>query len=243
MDKMIQDASNIYRPIDPLLSTKHINNTNSNGNENQLSPQTYTFKYILVGDSAVGKTSLVSQFLNQEFNESNAHTIGVEFGTRQLTIGNASVLLTLWDTAGQERFRAVTRSYYRGSACAFLTFDITRRDTYNHIANWMADIRQNTSVNTQIVLIGNKLDLAQNRQVSYEEAQEFANQHNIEYVETSAKTSENVEELFLRSTRRILENIDSGIIDESNADESGIILPVQLAQYESANSSSGKCAC
>jgi small GTP-binding protein len=115
------------------------------------------------------------------------------------------IKLQLWDTAGQEKFRAVTKSYYRNSLAVFLVMDITRRDTYNHLGTWLQDCRSLTSSDTYIVLVGNKLDLDQERQVSFEEASKFADQNKLTYIETSAKTGKNIEDAFYSSANKIFE--------------------------------------
>ncbi|KAG7282378.1 hypothetical protein CRUP_029699 [Coryphaenoides rupestris] len=138
------------------------------------------------------------------------HTIGVEFGTRIMEVNGQKVKLQIWDTAGQERFRAVTRSYYRGAAGALMVYDITRRSTYNHLSSWLTDARNLTNPNTVIILIGNKADLEAQRDVTYEEAKQFAEEN-----------GENVEEAFLEAAKRIYQNIQDGSLD-LNAAESGV---------------------
>eukprot|EP01027_Heterolobosea_sp_BB2_P002244 GEZU01003358.1.p1 GENE.GEZU01003358.1~~GEZU01003358.1.p1 ORF type:complete len:157 (+),score=27.21 GEZU01003358.1:495-965(+) len=117
--------------------------------------------------------------------------------------------------------RAVTRSYYRGAAGALMVYDITRRATYNHLASWLTDARNLTNPHTVIMLIGNKLDLSSQREVSFEEASRFAEENGLIYVEASAKTGQNVEEAFLATARKIYSNIESGVLDP-NSVESGI---------------------
>ncbi|MCQ6473241.1 GTP-binding protein, partial [Vibrio parahaemolyticus] len=130
----------------------------------------YLFKYIIIGDTGVGKSCLLLQFTDKRFQPVHDLTIGVEFGARMITIDGKQIKLQIWDTAGQERFRAVTRSYYRGAAGALMVYDITRRSTYNHLSSWLTDARNLTNPNTVIILIGNKADLEAQRDVTYEEA-------------------------------------------------------------------------
>ncbi|XP_061459989.1 ras-related protein Rab-14 isoform X2 [Rhineura floridana] len=148
----------------------------------------YIFKYIIIGDMGVGKSCLLHQFTEKKFMADCPHTIGVEFGTRIIEVSGQKIKLQIWDTAGQERFRAVTRSYYRGAAGALMVYDITRRSTYNHLSSWLTDARNLTNPNTVIILIGNKADLEAQRDVTYEEAKQFAEENGLLFLEASAKT-------------------------------------------------------
>uniref|UniRef100_A0AAZ3PI40 Ras-related protein Rab-14 n=1 Tax=Oncorhynchus tshawytscha TaxID=74940 RepID=A0AAZ3PI40_ONCTS len=139
----------------------------------------YIFKYIIIGDMGVGKSCLLHQFTEKKFMADCPHTIGVEFGTRIIEVSGQKIKLQIWDTAGQERFRAVTRSYYRGAAGALMVYDITRRSTYNHLSSWLTDARNLTNPNTVIILIGNKADLEAQRDVTYEEAKQFAEENGV----------------------------------------------------------------
>nr|CAD7443521.1 unnamed protein product [Timema bartmani] len=168
----------------------------------------YIFKYIIIGDMGVVMADC-------------PHTIGVEFGTRIIEVSGQKIKLQIWDTAGQERFRAVTRSYYRGAAGALMVYDITRRSTYNHLSSWLTDTRNLTNPSTVIFLIGNKCDLEAQRDVTYEEAKQFADENGLMFVEASAKTGENVEEAFLETAKKIYQSIQDGRLD-LNAAESGV---------------------
>ncbi|XP_015670462.1 ras-related protein Rab-2B [Protobothrops mucrosquamatus] len=143
-------------------------------------------------------------------------TIGVEFGARMISIENKKIKLQIWDTAGQESFRSITRSYYRGTAGALLVYDITRRETFNHLYAWLEDARQHSSPHMVIMLIGNKSDMENRRVVQKEEGEAFAREHGMVFMETSAKTSANVEEAFLNTAKAIYRKIQQGELDISN---------------------------
>eukprot|EP01095_Lingulamoeba_sp_RSL-Kostka_P002926 TRINITY_DN1383_c0_g1_i2.p1 TRINITY_DN1383_c0_g1~~TRINITY_DN1383_c0_g1_i2.p1 ORF type:complete len:211 (+),score=69.69 TRINITY_DN1383_c0_g1_i2:43-675(+) len=173
----------------------------------------FIFKYIIIGDMGVGKSCLLHQFTEKKFIAESDQTIGVEFGTRIIEISKRKIKLQIWDTAGQERFRAVTRSYYRGAAGALLVYDVTRRETFNHLTDWLTDARNMTNPNTIIMLIGNKSDLDSKRAVSYESAARFAKENDLIFIETSAKTGQNVEEAFLKTAVAIHQNVLDGSVD------------------------------
>ncbi|KAI8874493.1 ras-domain-containing protein, partial [Backusella circina FSU 941] len=168
----------------------------------------------------------------------------VGFGTRFVTVNDQQIKLQIWDTAGQESFRSITRSYYRGAAGALLVYDITRRDTFENLTTWLDDVRQHANPNTVIMLIGNKCDLESNRQVSREEAEAFAKEHNLSFLETSAKSAENVEDAFLKTAEEIQKKITDGTID-LNSETNGVKLapPQGGSSLPSANASSGSGSC
>eukprot|EP00877_Chromochloris_zofingiensis_P002886 jgi/Chrzof1/12599/Cz07g00150.t1 len=176
----------------------------------------YLFKYIIIGDTGVGKSCLLLQFTDKRFQPVHDLTIGVEFGARMINIDSKQIKLQIWDTAGQESFRSITRSYYRGAAGALLVYDITRRETFNHLASWLEDARQHANPNMTIMLIGNKSDLSHRRAVSTEEGEQFAKEHGLIFLETSARTAHNVEEAFINTAREIYKKITDGVFDVSN---------------------------
>eukprot|EP00927_Polykrikos_kofoidii_P010278 TRINITY_DN1434_c0_g1_i2.p1 TRINITY_DN1434_c0_g1~~TRINITY_DN1434_c0_g1_i2.p1 ORF type:complete len:217 (+),score=27.30 TRINITY_DN1434_c0_g1_i2:137-787(+) len=180
----------------------------------------YLFKYIIIGDAGVGKSCLLLQFTDRRFRQEHDMTIGVEFGHRVVDIDNQKIKLQIWDTAGQEAFRSITRAYYRGATGALLVYDISRRNTFTNLAQWLTDARQNAQLNMVIILIGNKSDL-ENRAVSFEEGAWFARQNGLFFSETSARTGENVVDAFLDTARQIYENLQNGMYDLSN-DANGI---------------------
>uniref|UniRef100_A0A3Q3FJF5 RAB2A, member RAS oncogene family n=1 Tax=Kryptolebias marmoratus TaxID=37003 RepID=A0A3Q3FJF5_KRYMA len=176
----------------------------------------------------VGKSCLLLQFTDKRFQPVHDLTIGVEFGARMITIDGKQIKLQIWDTAGQESFRSITRSYYRGAAGALLVYDITRRDTFNHLTTWLEDARQHSNSNMVIMLIGNKSDLESRREVKKEEGEAFAREHGLIFMETSAKTASNVEEAFINTAKEIYEKIQEGVFDINNEVRQVKSLPVFL---------------
>lgn len=164
----------------------------------------------------VGKSCLLLQFTDKRFQPVHDLTIGVEFGARMVNLDDKLVKLQIWDTAGQESFRSITRSYYRGAAGALLVYDITRRDTFQHLSRWLEEARQHAQSNMVIMLIGNKNDLEHRRAVSTDEGKAFAEANGLIFMETSAKTAYNVESAFINTAEKIHGKILSGEIDVSN---------------------------
>eukprot|EP01127_Copromyxa_protea_P002782 TRINITY_DN12733_c0_g1_i1.p1 TRINITY_DN12733_c0_g1~~TRINITY_DN12733_c0_g1_i1.p1 ORF type:complete len:212 (-),score=42.96 TRINITY_DN12733_c0_g1_i1:80-715(-) len=198
----------------------------------------YLFKFIIIGDTAVGKSCLLLQFTESRFQAGHDMTIGVEFGTKTVTVDDTQVRLQIWDTAGQESFRAITRSYYRGAAGALLVFDITRRESFNHLESWLTDARQNANESMVTVLVGNKVDMEAKRAVSVEEAKQFAQENGLLYIETSAKTAANVDEAFVSCTQQIYEKIKTNGIDFTS-ETSGVKLgPMFTGQQAGGNGGS-----
>ncbi|CAI5645792.1 ras-related protein Rab-4A isoform X1 [Maylandia zebra] len=173
----------------------------------------FLFKFLVIGNAGTGKSCLLHQFIEKRFKDESNHTIGVEFGSKIISVVNKMVKLQIWDTAGQERFRSVTRSYYRGAAGALLVYDITSRETYNALTTWLSDARMLASQNIVIILCGNKKDLDADREVTFLEASRFAQENELMFLETSALTGENVEEAFVQCARKILNKIESGELD------------------------------
>jgi small GTP-binding protein len=155
----------------------------------------YLYKVVLIGDSGVGKSNLLSRFTRNEFYLETKSTIGVEFETRSVQAEGKTIKAQLWDTAGQERYRAITSAhiYYRGAVGALLVYDISNHATFKNVERWLQELRQNADRNIAIMLVGNKSDLRHLREVSTEEAKEFAEKNELSFIETSALDSSNVE--------------------------------------------------
>ncbi|CAN6480207.1 unnamed protein product [Victoria cruziana] len=165
----------------------------------------YLFKAVLIGDSGVGKSNLLSRFSCDEFRLDSKPTIGVEFAHRTIGIGDQLIKAQIWDTAGQERFRAITSSYYRGALGALLVYDITRRVTFDNVEKWVKELREHSDPSMVIMLVGNKSDLEGRRAVAIEEGAAIAEREDLFFMETSALENKNVEEAFMQMIRKIHE--------------------------------------
>jgi len=156
----------------------------------------YLFKVVLIGDSGVGKSNLLSRFTRGEFYQDSKSTIGVEFATRSIDVDGKRVKSQIWDTAGQERYRAITSAYYRGAVGALLVYDIAKHATYVNVTRWLKELRDHADSNIVIMLVGNKADLRHLRAVPTEEAKAFAAENGLSFIETSALDASNVELAF-----------------------------------------------
>ncbi|ESN99910.1 hypothetical protein HELRODRAFT_185778 [Helobdella robusta] len=169
----------------------------------------YLFKLLLIGDSAVGKSCLLLRFADDTYTESYISTIGVDFKIKTLQLDGKNIKLQIWDTAGQERFRTITSSYYRGAHGIIIVYDITDKDSFENIKQWLGEIDRYASENVNKLLVGNKCDLVERRIVTQEQAKLFASEQHLDFLETSAKDATNVEEAFKKMATNIKQRIDS----------------------------------
>ena len=160
--------------------------------------QEYDFlmKLILVGDSGVGKTNILSKYLKNNFDPDSKATVGVEFGTKNIEIDDKRIKVQIWDTAGQERYKSITSTYYKGAKGAFIVYDITRKSTFDNIDKWIGDLKNNGDENMIVYLVGNKSDLNDMREVRKDEAMTKSEKFNIAFSETSALYGDNIHKIF-----------------------------------------------
>jgi Ras-related protein Rab-1A len=170
----------------------------------------YLFKILLIGNPSVGKSSVFTQYVDNSYSALTVSTMGIDFKIKTLKINNKYIKLQLWDTAGQERFKTLTRSYYRGSHGIIIIFDITNRESFNNIRNWIYEIN-NYSENTCNILVGNKLDLIDKREITYKEAKEFAAMHDLTYIEVSASNNINIHNIFDFLSKELMNQTETTI--------------------------------
>lgn len=164
------------------------------------------FKIILIGPGAVGKTSILMRFVHNKFSKSYKMTIGVDFLNKEINFDDTNAKLTIWDIAGQKRFKFMRKNFYGGAAGALLVFDLTRENTFQEvIKRWYPEMTQFLDKNVPFILIGNKVDLIKEigSVIDSEKAKKFAESKGSIYIETSAKTGQNIEDAFMELTRRI----------------------------------------
>ncbi|KAK6202908.1 ras family-domain-containing protein [Scheffersomyces amazonensis] len=176
----------------------------------------YLYKIVLIGDSGVGKSNLLSRFTRDQFNLELRSTIGVEFATRTLEIDGKRIKAQIWDTAGQERYRAITSAYYRGAVGALIVYDIAKTESYESVSRWLKELKEYADANIVIELVGNKSDLDHLRAVPTDEARNFANENNLLFTEASALNSDNVDLSFLQLLKNIYEMVSKHQLDANN---------------------------
>jgi small GTP-binding protein len=162
-----------------------------------------TLKYILAGDSSVGKSSILQYYVNNSFNEMQTTTIGVDFGIKRVVFNDNNYKIRIWDTAGQEKFKSIVQTYFRDVIGAILVFDITDRNSFDNIISWIQTIRANSKNQIAFMLVANKSDLDSYRTISTLDAELFAKNNNMLYFETSAKKTTNIDAMFKTLTTHI----------------------------------------
>ncbi|XP_045165838.1 ras-related protein Rab-43-like [Mercenaria mercenaria] len=178
----------------------------------------YLFKIVLVGDASVGKTCVFQRFKSGTYVERHGNTIGVDFTIKTLQIGGKLVKLHIWDTGGQEMFRTITRSFYRGANGVIMTYDITNRTSFDSIPRWLDDVNRYAGPSSVQILIGNKRDLENMREVNFSEANSFAQHQNmIAHLETSAKENTNVDETFTKLAKELIRRYGGDVTLDSAA--------------------------
>ena len=173
-------------------------------------------KVILIGDSGVGKTNIMSKFLKNQFMEESKATIGVEFGSKLFNHEGHKIKAQIWDTAGQEKYKAITGAYYKGSKGALVVYDITQKKTFENIEKWVNDLKAAGDPKITIILIGNKNDLDDKRQVSKDQGEEKARSFGCAFLETSAYSGDNIDKAFNYMVKEIYEKFSN---DSTGEDE------------------------
>jgi small GTP-binding protein len=199
-----------------------------------MSDYEYIFKYIIIGDSSVGKTSLISSLMNGSFKKEYTTTIGVDFASKMLKLDDHIVKIQIWDTAGQEAFRSITKCYYRGAIGCIIVFDITSIKSFENVKSWLNDVNHSDrSDKRQIMIVGNKKDLEKYRAVSKEEINDLISSlENVKYFETSAYDIESVDKCFEILTRNVMNILDISKIDTFGYGAKKILIEPEQRYYK-----------
>ena len=184
----------------------------------------YLFKCLLIGDSNVGKSSMILRFADGGFKNNYTPTIGIDFRIKTIEMNGKFIKLQLWDTSGQERFSTITRSYYRGTHLIVVCFDIAERHTFNNLGKWLNEIDRfaGTTMNYMVIVCGMKQDLESRRTVSYEEAKSYCDDKHVEYFESSSKNNINIDKIFMDVTAKLITSTCLTMVEKEN--KSNIIL-------------------
>jgi len=187
----------------------------------QSSEREFLFKVLLVGDPGVGKSSILSNYIKRDFKTDYTVTIGVEFGSKIIELDqDTKIKLQIWDTAGQESFRSIVKSFYRNTSGVYLCYSVTRRDSFENLETWFSEVRDNTSSNVVITLVGNQSDKNTERAVTYEEGEKFAKDNNIDlFYETSAFRGDNIDKCFFEGTKMVFQTY----INDQNSRKSNLL--------------------
>ena len=200
-------------------------------------------KVILIGDSGVGKTNIMSKFLKNQFLEDSKATVGVEFGSKLFIQQGHKIKAQIWDTAGQEKYKAITSAYYKGSKGALVIYDITQKETFANIEKWVNDLKCKGDPKITIIIIGNKNDLEEKRQISKEQGEEKAKSFGCAFLETSAFSGDNIEKAFEMMVKEIYDKFTSDIggDDEEELDSNEKGEDLKLEKVNPDNNEKKKC--
>ena len=188
------------------------------------------FKIVLIGDSFVGKTNIMSKYLMNEFHEDSKATVGVEFGAKKFDIEGKSVKAQIWDTAGQERYKSITTTYYKGAKGALVVYDITRKETFDSVDRWISEVLNSGDKNMTMLLIGNKCDLDNQRQVTKEQGEEKAKAFKVAFLETSASSGENLDVAFEMIMKEVYSKCKNELDGEDRMEEMQIGKEIDLTK-------------
>ena len=205
----------------------------------------YQFKILSLGDSEVGKTSIFMRYTDDKFDNNGLPTLGVDLIYKYIKIDNKNIRLDLWDTAGEERFRNITKNYYNGAHGIIFVYDLTNYQSFKILKEWIDEVKENVSSDSEMIIAGNKADLEDRRQVTKEMLENFSKQYNLNYFEISAKSGEGINEIFNFLVKQLLTKNKTGVVSSEKGDpysrNNSVILNPPTPREK--NSNSKKCNC
>ena len=206
------------------------------------------FKMILIGDSGVGKSNILSRYINNSFSETTRSTVGVELSAKVEEINNTKIKIQIWDTAGQERYKSITKTYYKGAKGALIVYDITNKESFKNVDKWINDLKESGDDDVSILIVGNKCDLEASREVTTDEVKKKAELYKMAYCETSALKGENIDNAFRTLIKIVVEknekkkNEEDKYGNKSNVISTGVTLETKIILEEKRPKNKyGKC--
>jgi small GTP-binding protein len=206
------------------------------------------FKMILIGDSGVGKSNILSRYINNSFSETTRSTVGVELSAKVEEINNTKIKIQIWDTAGQERYKSITKTYYKGAKGALIVYDITNKESFKNVDKWINDLKESGDDDVSILIVGNKCDLEASREVTTDEVKKKAELYKMAYCETSALKGENIDNAFRTLIKIVVEknekkkNEEDKYGNKSNVISTGVTLETKIISEEKRPKNKyGKC--
>ena len=200
----------------------------------------YTLKFIIIGNAAVGKSNISFRFINGTFCEKYLATIGLDFAFKTLKIDNKTIRIQVWDTAGQESFKSISRGYYKSSVCALVVYDITSRESFNSVNEWIEECKLYSPKTITLILVGNKSDLEDKREVKYDEGEDLAEKNHMLFYETSALKGNNIDKLFYDAVGEIISKINKNYYDLDDKN-TGITIGKKITINNSKTIKKKKC--
>jgi len=206
----------------------------------------YMYKYLFLGETSVGKTSLLIRYSDDIFDSDSLPTLGVDVRYKYVTLENKRIRLDIWDTAGQERFKNITKNYLHGANGILYVYDITNKESFNKLKTWLNDSKGNISPETEKIIVGNKIDLEDEREVNIDTVKDFGEKHNIDVFEVSAKNGKGVEEIFTHLTKKLFQKKHIGVVqpgeDEFTMRRGSYVLNAESARPKNNKNGEG-CNC
>lgn len=186
--------------------------------DTQKSPVDRIYKLLIIGESSVGKTSIIVRYTENKFDNSGIATCGVDVKCKYVSYENIKIRLDIWDTAGQERFRGLAKNYFRGSNGFILVYDITNQKSFEKLKGWMNDAKEKMDPKSKMIVIGNKKDCQENREVDLDILEDFANKNKVKTLEVSAKTNEGIDEIFNIMVEDLVKGNNMGVIKDEDSE-------------------------
>ena len=204
------------------------------------------FKIILIGDSGVGKTNILSRYTNNYFSDSSKSTVAVELGCKIEEVNGTKVKIQVWDTAGQERYKSITKTYYKGAKGALIVYDISRKESFLNVDKWIGDLKEFGEEDVCVILVGNKCDLEDFRQVSTDEVSKKAEQYSVGFCETSALSAKNIDTAFQMLIKKVSEkmpNMNDKYGNKSSVVNTGVSLDTKIISEDQRPMNKKKKCC